>query len=114
MKILLIDDEAEVLDALSEQLDRLGHQVIKMGGGFEALAYLESGRHVDLILTDVVMPRMDGWEVLETVRTRWPTVRIGIITGRPDIQGRFESPDILLTKPVRTKDLDGELSALGI
>ena len=82
MKILVVDDDPEVLDTLDEQLGYLGHQVITMRGGFEALSYFESGKHADLILIDLAMPQMDGWELVQTIRARWPTIRIGVVSGQ--------------------------------
>jgi len=115
MKILVVDDDPEVLDALSEQLGYLGHQVITMRGGFEALSYLESGKHADLILTDVVMPQMDGWELVQTVRARWPMIRIGVVSGQLNGYDPWrESPDLVFTKPVRSQTLEDELSLLGL
>ncbi len=83
-----------------------GHTVLRASSGREGLARLEAGEPVDLVLTDLSMPDMDGWEVVRAVRSRWPSVRVGIQSGSLDqLSEGHEPPDLLLTKPVRLDDL---------
>ena len=66
-KILLVDDEQMMLDLLSLYLSPIGYNCIKKESALEAINYLESNR-VDLILLDVMMPEMDGWEACEKIQ----------------------------------------------
>lgn len=80
--ILLVEDEATVRDVLAESLRALGYQVLTAQDGQEALALLEDRRFaVDLVVSDVVMPNMGGWELFQRVRARVPQVRFLFSTG---------------------------------
>lgn len=81
LRILLIDDEVEVRRALADMLMADGHTVIEAAGGWEALKRLEAGLAVDLILVNLAMPEMTGWEVARRVKAGWPDLPVGLITG---------------------------------
>ena len=82
--ILIIDDEEEVRSMLVDMVASEGHDVLQAGSGREALALLEGGVAVDLVLTDLGMPGMTGWEVARAVRSRWPGLAVGLVTGWGD------------------------------
>ena len=75
--VLVVDDDAAVLQVVSKVLRRSGYQVLEAGGGVEALRVVEeqAGR-IDLLLTDVVMPGMGGRETSEAVSARCPGVKV--------------------------------------
>lgn len=79
--ILVIDDEERVRSTLAELLTAQGHAVVQATGGREGLAALERGQPVDLVLTDLGMPDITGWEVAQRVKARWPELPVGIVTG---------------------------------
>ena len=81
LRILLIDDEPTVREALADTLVEDGHAVVQAPSGPEALARLGEGTPVDLVLTDLGMPEMTGWDVARAVRQRWPGLPIGLVTG---------------------------------
>jgi signal transduction histidine kinase/ActR/RegA family two-component response regulator len=81
LRILVIDDEERVRAALKEMLAGQGRTVFEAPSGPEALAWLEGGEPVDLVLTDLVMPGMTGWEVARAIKVRWPGLPVGMITG---------------------------------
>ena len=81
LKILIVDDEPAVLEALADTLAEDGHTVLSAGGGREALAVLDGGERVDLVITDLGMPGMTGWEVARALRTRQPDLPVGLISG---------------------------------
>lgn len=83
--ILLVDDEANIVQSLRRMLRPLGYQIRTAGGGAEALALLEEAP-ADLIVSDMRMPGMDGAALLTQARERWPdTIRV-LLTGYADIQ----------------------------
>ena len=104
--ILLIDDDPAVLEVLGLMLSSEDHTVVMVSSPREALARLEAGEPVDLVLTDLHMPDMDGWQLLSAVRSRWPSIRVGIHSGSfGEVPGSSEPPDLVLNKPVRLEDL---------
>jgi DNA-binding response OmpR family regulator len=69
------------------------------------------GETADLVLTDLAMPEMTGWEVVQAVRSRWPTVRVGLMSGwLLSLQEQREPVDVLLTKPMTLEQLRGALA----
>jgi CheY-like chemotaxis protein len=106
LKILLIDDDAAVLEVVALMLASQGHSVVTAGSGPEGLARLSAGEPVDLVLTDLAMPEMSGWDVVRAVRTAWPTIPVGLVTGTPDhLVEQREVVDVLITKPVTLDEL---------
>lgn len=82
--VLCVDDEANILSALKRMLRGRGHAVLTANGGAEALARLEA-TPVDIIISDMRMPGMDGARLLEQVRQRWPQVVRILLTGHADM-----------------------------
>jgi signal transduction histidine kinase len=81
LRILVIDDDQEVRNVLASLLAVLGHTVRQAAGGREALAWLEAGAPVDLVLTDLGMPEMTGWEVARAIQALRPRLPVGLVTG---------------------------------
>ncbi|OXM16261.1 response regulator [Paenibacillus herberti] len=81
--LLIVDDEKHILDGLydlfNEQAE-LNLTVFKAASAFEALAIL-SGTKIDIVLTDIHMPKMSGLEMVEQVKAKWPRCRIIFLTG---------------------------------
>ena len=82
--VLCVDDEPNILSALKRVLRGSGHCVLTAGSGAAALAMLEQ-MPVDLIISDMRMPGMDGAQLLEQVHTRWPHVVRMLLTGHADM-----------------------------
>ncbi|HFB83342.1 MAG TPA: response regulator, partial [Thermodesulfatator sp.] len=83
-EILLVEDEESVLEALKASLEALGYQVTVARDGLEALRiYSKRANEIALVLTDMVMPRMNGLELLENLRRLDPQVRIVLLSGYP-------------------------------
>jgi two-component system cell cycle sensor histidine kinase/response regulator CckA len=79
--ILLVEDE-EGLRALNARgLSSRGYTVLEAGNGVEAIEVIEAEGHVDLVVSDVVMPEMDGPSLLKELRRRDPTVKIIFVSG---------------------------------
>jgi len=100
-RILLVDDNAVVRDMLVDLVGSLGYSADAAGDGAEALALFDQGQY-DVVLTDLLMPGMSGWEVLAALRQREPRIPVIIITGTPVIgDARAEQPGVaVLRKPV--------------
>ena len=85
LKILIVDDEPNILNSLDRLLHRSGFEVIKAEGGEEALAAMDEYKDIAVVISDQRMPGMNGAEVLKEARIRCPdAVRIGL-TGYADI-----------------------------
>lgn len=84
--ILVVDDEPRIVKLLSLKLRLAGYEVIKAGSGPEAIESLRT-LHPDLVLLDIIMPVMDGFEVLQQVRSFSKTPVI-VLTARPDAISR--------------------------
>jgi response regulator RpfG family c-di-GMP phosphodiesterase len=81
--VLCVDDEPNILTALKRVLRKADHGVLLAGGGVQALQVLEQ-TPVDLVISDMRMPGMDGAEFLEKVHVRWPHVVRVLLTGNAD------------------------------
>ena len=68
LKILVVDDEARMRKLVKDFLTNKGFQVIEAGDGEEAVDIFFADKDIALVLLDVMMPKMDGWEVLKTIR----------------------------------------------
>lgn len=107
---LLIDDDEENLDALGELLQRRGHRVDTARSGPEALQKIRSGRDLDLVLCDLAMPEMNGWEVARAALKVDSALKFYIITGWGErLQSQIPSDlaiEGILSKPLDVKELE--------
>ena len=102
-RILVVDDEPTVLDVLVTLLSDVGHAVQQAPDGWVALDMI-ADEVPDLLITDVMMPRLDGWALLASVRERTPTLPVIVISAvdRPEAREReFFMTDhtVFLRKP---------------
>lgn len=114
-KILIVDDEARMRKLVKDFLSIKGFQVIEAGDGEEAIELFFSQKDIDLILLDVMMPRMDGWEVLKTIR-KYSRIPILMLTARgeesDELQGFNLGVDEYITKPFSPKILVARVEAI--
>jgi CheY-like chemotaxis protein len=83
--ILVADDETMVRSFVSMVLISAGHQVLKAANGLEAVALFRSfPASIDLVITDLLMPVMDGYELVRLIRHDRPEAKIICMTGYPD------------------------------
>lgn len=116
LRVLAVDDEPALGNVMAAALALDGHQVSVVTSGEAALACLEQ-EPFDLLISDVGMPNMNGWELTAAVRQRWPAVRLLLATGwgaeiDPE-QARAHGIDGVLAKPYRVSELRRRVSALG-
>jgi two-component system NtrC family sensor kinase len=114
-RVLLVDDEPQVLSALTELLQAAGHEVSAAAGGAAALKIYMPGRY-DVVMTNVGMAGMNGWEVTERVRALDARVPVVFITGwglREEERARLSALRVqrCLFKPVRPDELDAAVQA---
>ena len=108
--VLLVEDQASVRRLASRALRRLGYTVIEAAHGAEALEALRAaGGPVDLLLTDVVMPKMSGTELADRVRAEHPSVRVLYMTGYAanalGERGMLKPGAAVVQKPFTANDL---------
>lgn len=115
--ILAVDDDVDILDLLEISLDSDGYNVITAGDGLDAIAKAKS--HVpDLIVLDLMMPMMDGFEVIDNLRADSQTRAIPVImlTARAQtnekLQGLDAGADDYITKPFDLKELSARIKAV--
>jgi signal transduction histidine kinase/ActR/RegA family two-component response regulator len=111
LSVLLIDDEEIVRSATAELIRDLGHDVTEAGSGAEGLGKLAAGLHVDVVISDYKMPRMNGAEFARRVGEMRPGTAVLIITGY--IGTAEDLPDLpRLAKPFSQADIAAALGAL--
>jgi len=80
--ILVVDDEALILDVGRSMLEKLGYRVIPAGNGEDAISILSGMRaKVDLVILDLIMPGLDGGKTFDRIRTIDPTLRVLLSSG---------------------------------
>lgn len=112
--VLAVDDEAGVLRLLKLELSAQGFRVITADNGDEALRLAEANRP-DIVLLDVVMPGMNGVELLRAIRERWPTPAI-MVTARDreidKVRGLESGADDYIVKPFGADELGARIRAV--
>jgi len=116
-KILLVDDEEDILEFLSYNLKREGYKIETANNGISALKKIERSKP-DLIILDVMMPEMDGIEVCEKIREKdkFEDVLILFLTARSEeyseLAGFSAGADDYITKPIKPKLLVSRVNAI--
>ncbi|HEY8403060.1 MAG TPA: response regulator transcription factor [Flavobacteriales bacterium] len=116
-KILLVDDEKDILELLTYNLEKEGYKVITAKNGSEAVA-LAKAHHPDLILMDVMMPEMDGMEACRLIREEGTmnNIVIAFLTARSEdysqIAGFDAGADDYIAKPIKPRVLLSRVKAL--
>ena len=89
--ILLVEDEPEVLTVGRAMLEQLGYRVVTARNGQQALTkYVHNAQEIDLVLTDLVMPVMDGLELRRALREHDPTLTVVLMSGYPLVEDGTE------------------------
>ena len=115
LKILVVDDEARMRKLVKDFLTNKGFQVIEAGDGEEAVDIFFADKDIALVLLDVMMPKMDGWEVLKTIR-KYSRVPVIMLTARSEerdeLQGFSLGVDEYISKPFSPKILVARVEAI--
>ena len=115
VKILVVDDEARMKKLVKDFLSIKGYRVIEAENGEDAVEKFMANRDIKLILLDVMMPKMDGWETLRIIREN-SNVPIIMLTARSEerdeLQGFSLGVDEYITKPFSPKILVARVEAI--
>jgi CheY-like chemotaxis protein len=115
-KILVVDDDADSRTALSSLLEQQGYFAAEAANGSEAVRLLEGGLDPDLVLTDLVMPVMSGWELCEAMKRvpGWREIPLIVLCGmtaeqhgKLQVDDAFEKPTDFTTLLNRIAELCG-------
>jgi two-component system copper resistance phosphate regulon response regulator CusR len=108
MKLLIVEDEPNTGDYLRRGLTQAGFTIHVARDGLEGLK-LALSEHYDLVVLDIVLPTLDGWEVLRRIRLEKPTMSVLFLTARDDIDDRVKGlelgADDYLVKPFAFPEL---------
>jgi DNA-binding NtrC family response regulator len=108
VKVLLVDDEQEFVDALADRLENKGFIITKAFSGEEGLARLRE-KEVDVVILDVLMPVKDGTETLREIKQANPLVEVIMLTGHATIESAIGGLKLgaydYLMKPTETPNL---------
>lgn len=113
MKILVVDDERLIRNVIREYLENEKYEVFEAENGFDALRVLETNK-VDLIILDIMMPRMDGFETLKEIRKTkdTPVIMLSAMKEEEDKLSGFNlGVDDYITKPFSPKELVARVKA---
>ncbi len=110
--VLVVDDEQAMRALTRRMLEGEGYQVYEAADGLEALAALAQGWPVDVIVSDIRMPRMDGRELASRVVAQSPRMPILFMSGYDVYLGPIELPGPVLAKPFRSDELTVLVSQL--
>ena len=115
MNILVVDDEARMRKLVKDFLGREGYQVLEAGDGMEAMEVFYDEKDIALIILDVMMPHMDGWQTCREIRKE-SKVPIIMLTARSEerdeLQGFELGVDEYISKPFSPKILVARIEAI--
>ena len=115
MKVLIIEDEVLLANSLKVLLESKGFEVEAVYDGESGTEYAELGIY-DLLILDVMMPKMNGYEVARTVRAKRCSTPILMLTAKSELEDRIEGlnagADYYLTKPFDSRELLACINAL--
>ena len=115
LKILVVDDEARMRKLVKDFLVNKGFSVIEAANGEEAVDIFFAQKDIALILLDVMMPKMDGWEVLKTIR-KYSQVPVMMLTARSEeydkLAGLEGGADDYVVKPFSPRELVARVKAV--
>lgn len=113
MKILVVDDEKLIRNVIKEYLLNEKYEVLEAGNGFDALRVLSENK-VDLIILDIMMPKMDGYECLKEIRKSL-TIPVIMLSARKEEEDKLSGfnlgVDDYVTKPFSPKELVARVKA---
>jgi two-component system response regulator VicR len=115
-KVLVVDDEPDTLELVKLVLESGGFETVLAANGMEALDKVGKTRP-DLVLLDVMMPDMDGWDVFRKIKEKYPTIPIAILTAKAQNIDKLLGLHVLkaddyITKPFGKNELINKVKKL--
>jgi DNA-binding NtrC family response regulator len=114
--VLVIEDEAAILKLIQRSLDRLGYNVITADGLDEALAHATSIDHIDLVISDVIMPQKNGKDLVADIKASHPEVNVLFMSGYTadvlDSIPGFDKEECFIQKPFNITQLATKVEKL--
>ena len=114
-KILLVDDDQSIIDILSDMIAIFGHDYVTARDGVEAVEKLKKD-NFHIVITDMIMPNMDGMELLKHIHANYPSIKIIIVTG---YDRTFTYTDVIregasdfISKPFNTDELEAKINRI--
>jgi len=117
-RALVVDDDEATREVLAEHLEETGFRVLTAKNGTEALRCFDAGETIDILVTDLSMPEMDGLALIRTVQARCPGLPAVLLTGYDSedaslaVQGALSGSFSLLHKPVRAVQFIARIQSL--
>ena len=115
IKLLIVDDEEEFASTLAERLELRGFMSQSVSCGTSALEALASDFSPDVVLLDLKMPDMNGFEVLKEIKEKYPSIEVIMLTGHGAASGGKDSKERgafdYIMKPVDINELAGKIKA---
>ena len=106
--ILVVDDETAIRSVYAELLEELGCRVLSEPDGPSALAFAKQGAGIDLVITDYMMPDMNGLKFIKSLRAMRPSVPVIMITGFTSVENYLQSKSLgvfeYVEKPIRLEE----------
>ena len=110
LTVLVVDDDALIAMSTVEMLEDLGHEAVNGGSPARALEILKNGQHVDLLITDYSMPRMNGVELAKAVRELRPGLPILLASGYAELPSPSDVDLPRIGKPYQQDQLAAEIT----
>jgi DNA-binding NtrC family response regulator len=109
-KLLIIDDNKEILDAIYDFLSKKKYDVVPASNGLEGLKLIENEKQgFDLVITDLIMPDISGVALISIIKKKYPGTRVIAITGwgeHPEALATEAEADYVLEKPFELSELE--------
>ena len=97
-RILIVDDNTDLLFIMQKLIERMGHNAITASNGLEALHSLERNA-LDIVITDIIMPEMDGNELITQICLKYPQMKVIAVSGEEKALTKELKVDCTLLKP---------------
>ncbi|WP_028560467.1 response regulator transcription factor [Paenibacillus pinihumi] len=114
-KILIVDDDAHIRELIALFLQNEGFEIVESPNGVEALSVM-GNTSIDLVILDIMMPHMDGWDLCREIRNRYPDMPLLMVTAKGEsgqkVKGFQLGTDDYLTKPFDPMELVMRVKAL--
>ena len=112
--ILVVEDNQVVREAVVPELEYAGYAVVEAEDGQVALSILKAGCRADLLLRDIRMPGLGGWDLAQEARSLRPGLPMIYVTGYADEGGKHVPGNIILPKPYRPSQVVQAAQSLGV